>query len=34
VDGQNVAAALVNEGLAVTYSGGKKRDWCNYRKLR
>jgi len=34
VDGQNVAAALVNEGLAVTYSGGKKRDWCNYRKIR
>ena len=34
VDGENVAAALVNEGLAVTYSGGKKRDWCNYRKIR
>ena len=34
VDEQNVAAALVNEGLAVTYSGGKKRDWCNYRKIR
>lgn len=34
VDGENVAATLVGEGLAVTYSGGKKRDWCNYRKIR
>lgn len=34
VDGENVAATLVEEGLAVTYSGGRKRDWCNYRKIR
>lgn len=34
VDGENVAATLIEEGLAVTYSGGTKRDWCNYRKIR
>ena len=33
-DGENVAATLIKEGLAVTYSGGRKRDWCNYRKIR
>ena len=33
-DGENVAATLIEEGLAVTYSGGRKRDWCNYRKIR
>ena len=33
-DGKNVAATLIKEGLAVTYSGGRKRDWCNYRKIR
>jgi micrococcal nuclease len=34
VDGENVTATLLEEGLAVTYSGGRKRDWCNYRKIR
>ena len=33
-DGENVAATLIEEGLAVTYSSGRKRDWCNYRKIR
>ena len=34
VDSENVSAALVKEGLAVTYSGGRKKDWCSYRKIR
>ena len=31
VDGVDVADALIDEGLAVRYAGGKRIDWC--RKL-
>lgn len=28
VDGQDVATTLIDEGLAVSYQGGRRIDWC------
>ena len=29
IDGRNVAAILIAEGLAVPYNGGRRIDWCS-----
>ena len=34
VDGQDVSAILLEKGLARLYDGGRKSDWCSYRRTR
>lgn len=33
-DGVDVAAVLLDEGLARNYEGGRKKGWCDYKKRR